>query len=54
MNDLNEVALDYAITNAVEFLEEAGTTDLSTLSADDVRELMRVIICRYLDANALS
>jgi len=51
MNELNEIALDSAIENAVQFLREAGTTDLAKLSPEQVRELMRVIVCRYQDKN---
>ena len=47
MNEVDEQALEYAINNAVEFMRELGTTDLASMQADEVHELMRVIICRY-------
>jgi hypothetical protein len=49
MNEVDEAALDNAIKNAVEFLNEAKTTDLAVLEPEQVRELMRVIVCRYLE-----
>ena len=50
MNQVDEAALDCAIKNAVEFLAEAKTTDLAALDSEQVRELMRVIVCRYGEA----
>ena len=52
MNELDEEALEYAINNAVEFLRELGTTDLASMQAEEVNELMRIIICRYQDKAA--
>ena len=49
MNELDEQALEYSMFNAVEFLNEAGTTDLKALSVEELYEFMRVVICRYQD-----